>query len=187
MSDAESVRLDKYTLGTYSPGASLPKQILWYYLGTFLFSTSLIPASGLKCAILRWFGAEVGKGVCIKPHVKVKFPWKLEIGDHVWLGEGSWIDNVFPVQIGSHTCISQGVYLCTGNHDWSDPNFQLTAKAIVIGRGCWLAAKAVVGPGVNVGDGAVLGLGSVATKSLLPMTVYIGNPAEVLKSRKIRD
>lgn len=179
------MRLDSYATGSYSPGASLGKQLLWYYVGSPLFSTSWIPFSKFKCLILRLFGAIVGNGVNIKPNVKVKFPWRLALGDYVWLGENCWIDNVAFVTIDSHACISQDVYLCTGNHDWNDPNFRLMDKPIHIEEGCWIAARAVVGPGVTIGKGAVLGLGSVASRSLEPMTIYAGNPARAIKERQI--
>lgn len=179
------VRLDRYTLGDYTPGAPLWRQLLWYGLGAPLFRSYSLPASSLKVWLLRRFGATIGQGVRIKPGVQVKFPWRLQVGDHVWLGEGAWLDNVAPITIGDHVCISQAVYLCTGNHDWSDPHFQLRPAAITLEPGCWLGARAVVGPGVTVGTGAVLTLGSVATRDLDPMTIYVGNPAQPLKTRRM--
>ncbi len=170
------MRLDQYILGSYSPGASLLKQLLWFYVGDFFVQTPLIPSAKFKVAILRLFGANIGEGVNIKPFVKVKFPWRLTIHDYVWLGERCWIDNLAPVTIESHVCISQNVYLCTGNHDWSKPTFDLITSPIYIESGSWIGANAVVGPGVRISRGAVLGLGSVATQSLDPMTIYVGNP-----------
>jgi putative colanic acid biosynthesis acetyltransferase WcaF len=179
------MRLDKYTVGKYSPGAGLLKQIFWYYLGAPLVGSYVVTNSGFKCWILRRFGSQVGNGVRIKPGVKIKFPWRLIIGDFVWLGENSWIDNIAMVRIGDNCCISQDVYLCTGNHDWSDPNFQLKDAAIHIEEGCWIAAKAMVGPGVTIKKGAVLCLGGVACHSLESMKIYAGNPAQPIKDRKI--
>ncbi len=179
------MRLDKYTVGRYSPGASLWKQVAWYYLGSPLVSNYWIVNSSCKCALLRWFGAKVGTGVNIKPGVKIKFPWRLVVGDFVWLGENCWIDNVAMVTIDSHVCLSQDVYLCTGNHDWSSLSFELKDKPIHIESGCWIAARAVIGPGVTVGSGAVLGLGSVTGRSLEPMTIYAGNPAQPIKQRQV--
>jgi putative colanic acid biosynthesis acetyltransferase WcaF len=101
--------------------------------------------------------------VVIKPRVNVKFPWRLEIGDHSWIGEGAWIENLAPVVIGSHVCVSQGAYLCTGSHDWSRVTFDLVTKPIRIDDSAWICAKAVIAPGVTVGKGAVVGLGAVAT------------------------
>jgi putative colanic acid biosynthesis acetyltransferase WcaF len=179
------MRLDKYTVGMYSPGAPLWRQVAWYYLGSPLVSSYWVVGSGFKCWLMRYFGAQIGSGVRIKPGVRIKFPWRLVIGDFVWLGENCWIDNVAMVTIESHTCISQDVYLCTGNHDWSSPTFELRDSPIHIGEGCWIAARAMVGPGVKLGDGAVLCMGSVAGRSLAPMTIYAGNPAQPIKERRI--
>jgi putative colanic acid biosynthesis acetyltransferase WcaF len=180
------MRLDKYTVGEYSPGATLWQQVAWYYLGSPLVTSYWIVGSGFKCWVLRCFGAQVGAGVRIKPGLKVKFPWRLVVGDFVWLGENCWIDNVAMVTIDSHVCISQAVYLCTGNHDWSSPTFDLKDTPIHVGEGCWIAARASVGPGVTLGRGAVLCLGSVAGRSLEPMTIYAGNPAQPIKQRQLR-
>jgi putative colanic acid biosynthesis acetyltransferase WcaF len=181
------MRLDRYTVGSYSPGASFWRQILWYYLGSPLVTSYLIVGSGFKCWVLRCFGAQVGEGVRIKSGVRIKFPWRLAVGDFVWLGENCWIDNVAMVTIDSNCCISQDVYLCTGNHDWSDLNFQLKDAPIHLEQGCWIAARAIVGPGVTVGRGAVLGLGAVAGRSLEPMMIYAGNPAQIVSQRIIQE
>lgn len=178
------VQLDQYSLGTYSPGASLAKQLLWYSLGDPLVKTRLLPSS-FKVWLLRCFGTKIGQGVRIKPGVRIKFPWRLRIGNHCWIGENSWLDNVAPISLENHVCLSQNVYLCTGNHDWSHPQFQLRAAPIILETGCWIAAFAVVGPGVVVGTGAVLTLSSVAVTPLAPMTIYTGNPAVAVKPRNL--
>jgi putative colanic acid biosynthesis acetyltransferase WcaF len=179
------MRLDHYT--TYPATAPLWQQLLWYFFGDPLFRSRVLFFSGLKVWLLRRFGAEVGQGVRIKPCVRVKFPWRLTIGDHVWIGENAWIDNISQITIGDHVCISQEVYLCTGNHDWSDANFRLLTQPIVIHHQSWIAARAIVGAGVTVGQGAVLTMGSVTGRSLDPMTVYSGNPAQPVRVRKLAD
>lgn len=177
--------LDQYSPSNYTPGASFFKQLLWFYLGDFLVQTPLLPFSNLKAILLRSFGATVGQGVRIKPHVKIKFPWRLTLGDHTWLGEGLWIDNLAPVVIEDQVCLSQGTYLCTGNHDWSTATFDLRLAPIHIKRSSWIAAKAIIGPGVTVGEGAVLTIGSVTAQSLAPWTIYSGNPARAVKPRRL--
>ncbi|MDZ8236390.1 MAG: WcaF family extracellular polysaccharide biosynthesis acetyltransferase [Nostoc sp. ChiQUE01a] len=179
------MRLDSYTVGNYIPGAPYWKQLLWYFLGSPLVQSRLLPMSGLKVLLLRTFGAKIGQGVCIKPGVRIKFPWRLIVSDYVWIGEDAWIDNLALVTIESHVCLSQGVYLCTGNHDWNHPDFQLITAPIYIQQSSWIAAKAVIGPGVTVGRGAVLTLGGVASSSLESMTIYAGNPAQAIKQRKL--
>lgn len=179
------MQLDRYQIGSYTPGASLIKQILWYFIGDSLVRSRWLPFSGFKVAILRCFGAQIGQQVRIKPDVQIKFPWRLQVGDFVWLGERVWIDNLAPVTIESHVCISQEVYFCTGNHDWSDISFSLQTEEIYIERGSWIAARAAIAPGVKIGCGAVLSLGSIATHSLESMTIYTGNPAQPIKKRAI--
>ncbi|MEH2307049.1 WcaF family extracellular polysaccharide biosynthesis acetyltransferase [Nostoc sp.] len=179
------MRLSKYTVNDYTPGAPYWKQLLWYFIGSPLVESYWLPFSVFKIWVLRSFGAKVGQGVRIKPGVRVKFPWRLDIGDFVWIGENVWIDNLACVTIESHVCLSQMVYLCTGNHDWNHPDFQLIVAPINIQESSWIAAKSVIGPGVTVGRGAVLTLGGVAGKSLQPMTIYAGNPAQPIKQRKL--
>ena len=110
-------------------------------------------------------------------------PWRLEVGDHTWIGEGVWIDNLAEVRIGAHCCLSQGVYLCTGSHDWSKSTFDLITMPISIHDGAWICAQATIGPGVTVFEGAILGLGSVATSNLDAWGVYQGVPAMLRKWR----
>ncbi|MEL6456993.1 MAG: WcaF family extracellular polysaccharide biosynthesis acetyltransferase [Cyanobacteria bacterium J06621_15] len=178
------MRLNNYTLGNYTTGAPYIQQLLWYFIGSPLIESYWIPFSAIKVGILRFFGAKIGIGVRIKTGVRIKFPWRLIIGDHAWIGENTWIDNLDLVAIENHVCISQGVYLCTGNHDWNHPDFKLMTAPIHIQEGSWIAAKSIIGPGVTVGKGAVLGLGGVTGRSLEPMTIYSGNPAQAIKKRE---
>ncbi len=181
------MRLDRYTLGTYTPGAPYWQQLLWYFLGSPLVQSRWLAVSALKVWILRLFGAQIGQQVRIKPGLRVKFPWRLTVGDCVWIGEDAWLDNVAPITVEDHVCLSQAIYLCTGNHDWSHPDFRLIPAPIHIEQSSWIAAGAIIGPGVTVGRGAVLCLGSVAGRSLEPMTIYAGNPAQPIKQRVIKE
>jgi putative colanic acid biosynthesis acetyltransferase WcaF len=140
----------------------------------------------LKRWVLRRFGARVGRGVLIKPSVHVKYPWHLEVGDNVWIGERAWIDNFVSVRIASNAVVSQGVYLCTGNHDWSDPGMGLMVKPITVEQGAWVGAFARIAPGVTVGARAVVTLGSVLLKDAQPNGIYTGNPATLVGERAIR-
>ncbi len=178
------MRLDNYNLGSYAPGAAFWKQLLWYFVGSPLVTSYWLPMSSLKVFLLRAFGAKIGQGVRIKTGVRVKFPWRLTVGDYVWIGEDAWIDNLAYVTIESHVCLSQGIYLCTGNHDWNHPDFKLITAPIYIQEGSWIAAKAAIGPGVTIERGAVLTIGGVTGRSLEAMTIYAGNPAQPVKERK---
>ncbi len=179
------MRLDQYNNKNFSRGKPLWVEILWIIIQSF-FVSSWIPGSAHRKFLLKLFGAKIGKGVNIKPAIRVKFPWRLEIGDYTWIGESVWIDNLAQVFIGNHCCLSQGVYLCTGSHDWSSNKFDLIIKPIVILDHTWLGAKSVVCPGVKIEEGAVLSMGSVATNDLKAWRIYQGNPANPLKERLIK-
>jgi putative colanic acid biosynthesis acetyltransferase WcaF len=181
-----AVSLSHYQQGDYSPGALLIKQICWYFIGAPLVSSYWLPWSNFKVAVLRFFGAEIGDQVRIKPGVRIKFPWRLTIGNNVWIGEGAWLDNLAPITIEDDACISQSTYLCTGNHDWNSPTFRLQVAPITIKKMAWIAASAVIAPGVTIGEGTVVGIGSVVTQSLPRMRICAGNPAQIVKSRNIK-
>lgn len=177
------MRLSEYD-HCFDRGASATKMLLWVLLGSVLLESSL-PGKKWRGKLLQAFGATIGNGVVFKPNVRVKLPWRLTVGDYSWIGEGVWIDNLDEVVIGSNCCISQGVYLCTGSHDWSVETFDLITKPIHIKDCAWLCAKSVVGPGVTVNEGAVLSLGSVANSDLDALKVYSGSPADIKKERTI--
>jgi len=160
-------------------------EVLWHLLGMPIVRSHLIPFSALKVSVLRAFGAKLGKGVYLKPGLKVKFPWYLTVGEHCWLGEDLWIDNLAAVDIGSHACVSQGVYLCTGNHDWRTVNLKLLRKPIYIEPGAWVGARSVVCPGVVIGNSSVILAGSVVRKSVPAFEVHGGNPAVFVRPRPI--
>jgi putative colanic acid biosynthesis acetyltransferase WcaF len=176
--------LSRYDNRWYQPG-NAAKRILWYYTSLLFFQNGWFPFSSAKVFVLRLFGAKVGKGVLLKPYVSIKYPWKLHLGNHIWIGEKVWIDNLAPVSIGDHVCLSQEAYLLTGNHNYSLPHFDLIVKPISLEEGVWIGAKATVCPGVNCRSHAVLAVGSVATKDLEAYTIYQGNPAQKVKDRKM--
>ena len=135
--------------------------------------------------LLRLFGAKSGAQVLIKPKVNIKYPWLFEIGDHAWIGEKVWIDNLVQVSIGSHACISQGALLLTGNHNYKKSSFDLITGQIFIEDGAWVGAKAVICPGVRVSTHSIVTVGSVLTKSSSAYGIYQGNPAIKIKERQI--
>lgn len=157
-------------------------EVLWILCQTMLVDCWL-PGSRHRCWLLRLFGARIGQRVIMKPRVRIKFPWKLEIGDHAWIGEEVWIDNLAEVSIGPHSVISQGAYICTGSHDWTTEAFDLITKPVAIADQCWVAAFARLSPGVQMQQGSVLALGSVASGVLEAWTIYRGNPAAPLRHR----
>jgi putative colanic acid biosynthesis acetyltransferase WcaF len=177
------VDLSRYSVAHFDRGASAWWEALWLIVNLLLFQLCPLKLSGLKCVVLRLFGAKIGQGVSIKPQVKITFPWKLTVGNHVWLGEECWLLNLEHITIADNVCISQRAFLCTGNHNYKSPVFDLIVQPISIGDGAWIGAGALVGPGVKVGSHAVLTAGSVATDDLRPFGIYRGNPAIVVKER----
>jgi putative colanic acid biosynthesis acetyltransferase WcaF len=181
-----SISLAEFDNNWYKPGRSRPTRVLWFLVGLPILRSSILPFSSLRRCLLRIFGARIGRGTVIKPGVRVKYPWLFVVGDHCWIGEDCWIDNMGPVTLGNHVCMSQGAYVCTGNHDWSDPAFGLMVNSIQIRDGAWVGAKTVLAPGVAINECAVVAAGSVITRDVPPFEVHGGNPARFLRRREIK-
>ena len=178
------VNLRSYDNSWYSPGRSVVYRAAWLVLGSPLLRAAWMPSS-LRVNLLRLFGTRIGKRVVIKPGVIIKYPWHLSVADDCWIGENCWIDNLTTVRLGSNVCISQGAYLCTGNHDWSDPKFGLMIAPIHLMDGAWAGAKCILTPGTTLGEGAIAGAGSVVTGQIPDYHIYAGNPAIFIKRRTI--
>ena len=181
------VDLSRFENSWYDPGRGFVVRTVWHLMNALFLINPLNLSSGLKVIVLRLFGASIGEGVVIKPGVNVKYPWRLTIGDHTWIGENAWLDSLDHIRIGSHCCISQGVYFCTGNHDWTDPAFGLVIKPIVIEDGSWVGARATVLPGVTVASHSIVTAGTVMAKDTEANMIYAGNPPVVIKERVIRE
>jgi putative colanic acid biosynthesis acetyltransferase WcaF len=179
--------LSKFDNGWYHPGRPVIVRALWFLVNGLFFINPVLPFSGLKIILLRLFGARIGRQVVIKPGVNIKYPWRLQIGDHCWIGEKVWIDNLADVKIGNHVCLSQGAFLLTGNHNYKKPAFDLMTGEITLEDGVWIGAKSIVCPGVICYSHAVLSAGSVATKRLEAYGVYQGNPAIKIRERCASD
>ncbi len=177
--------LSKYDNSDYYPGASVFKRAIWYCINAFIFNSWLFPVSGVKTRILKLFGARVGAGVVIKPRVNIKYPWNLELGNYVWIGEDVWIDSLDKVVIGSNVCISQGAYLLTGNHNYKSASFDLMTNKISIDDGAWVGAKAVICPDAHVCESAIVTVGSVLIGKADEGGIYQGNPAQYVRARKV--
>jgi putative colanic acid biosynthesis acetyltransferase WcaF len=179
------MRLEDFKNDNFDRGRSGLVEAAWRIIEGLLLN-SWLPGSTWRVWLLSRFGATMGQGVVIKPYVRVKFPWRLRIGDHSWVGESVWIDNLAEVSIGNNCCISQGTYLCTGSHRWDKETFDLETRPIVIEDHCWVGAMARVGPGLTIAEGAVLTMGSTATSDLDAGWVYGGAPALALKRRETK-
>jgi len=180
--------LSKYDNSAYQLGKNALIRFLWYFTNVLFFINPLNPVSSLKVFLLRLFGAKVGKGVVIKPSVNIKYPWRLKIGDYAWIGENVWIDNLADVEIGAHSCLSQGAMLLCGNHNYKKQTFDLITGEITLEEGVWIGAKAVVTPGVYCKSHMVLSVNSVLTeKETEAYMIYSGNPAKAVRKREIQE
>jgi len=180
-----NVNLSKFNNSWYDPGRSFIIRAFWYVLNVLLMKNHLNPSSEIKVFLLKLFGAKIGKGVVCKPGIDIKYPWNVEIGDYTWIGENAWLDSLDKIRIGNNVCISQGAYLCTGNHDYKKETFDLIVSPITIEDGVWVGAKAIVCPGVTLKTHSVLTSGTVVTSDAEPYTIYQGNPSRPIRKRII--
>ncbi len=163
---------------------SLIKRILWLLIGKNILS-SFFPGTIWRKFLLRIFGAKIGKGGRLKPNIQVTYPWNLKIGDYCWIGEKVWIDNLEKVELGDNVCISQNAYLCTGNHNFKAPYFDLLLGEIIICSEAWIAANTTIGPKTYIGERAILTLGSVVTGRIEANEIFQGNPAKSIGKKRL--
>lgn len=156
---------------------------LWWTVQSTLFSMSPQFLYGFRRFLLRLFGAQIGKGVLIRPTARVTYPWFLEIGDHAWIGDDTVLYNLAPIRIGSHVALAHGVYVCTGFHEIDKPSFDIGAAAVVIEDEAWLANDSFISPGVTIGQGAVIGARSTVLKDMPAGMVCVGHPCRPVRPR----
>lgn len=176
-------RLDKFSVpGDFRGRPALFVQ-LWWLVQASLFAWSPQFLYGWRRFLLRAFGAQVGKGVLIRPTARITYPWKVEIGDYSWIGDDVTIYSLSEIHIGAHSVVSQKSYLCAGSHDYNDHTFPLTGAKIHIGNHCWLATDVYVAPGITINDGCIIGARSSVFKDLPGMSICVGSPARMIKTR----
>lgn len=187
MADGLQVRVDKALCP--SPHSFLNKlgRVLWGLAWLLLFRPVPRPLHLWRRGVLRLFGARLGANCRIDPSVLIWAPWNLELGDEVALGHHVDCYNVARVRVGSHATVSQYAFLCSATHDITDPHMRLVSAPIEIGDQAWVCAGAFVGPGIQVGRGAVVAARAVVVKDVAPWAVVGGNPARFLKERVLRD
>lgn len=156
----------------------------WGICWLLLFRPSPRPLHAWRALLLRAFGARLGRQVHIYPRVSIWAPWNLRCEDLAAVADGAVIYNPAVVELGSHSVVSQEAYLCGASHDPHDPAFPMVWQPIRIGAYAWVCARSTVQMGVTVGEGAVLGLGAIATRDLEPWTIYAGTPARRIGARR---
>jgi len=160
------------------------RRLVWTVVWATLFRLTPVPFHNLRCALLRMFGARIGRSNFIYPSARIWAPWLLETEEVVTLGPRAEVYNPGGVKLGHHTIVSQDAYLCGATHDYNSAAFTYLAKEIRTEPFVWICARAIVLPGVSCGEGSVLGAGGVVSRKMEPWTVYAGNPAVPVRKRE---
>ena len=171
------------------PSFSLRNRVfraVWGIVWAVFASWTPPPMRSWRRFLLKLFGARMGALTDVRGSATVWYPPHLHMADRAVLADRVNCYNMAPISLGEEALVSQGAHLCAGSHDISTPEFQLFARPIAIEARAWIAAEAFVGPGVTVGEGAVLGARAVTFVSLEPWGVYTGNPARLLKRRVLK-
>lgn len=175
------MRLRDYTTEGFDRGQPIWFEALWFLAKCIFFLNPIPWPSRLRVALLRAFGAKIGQGVVVRSQVNISFPWRLTVGDDVWIGEEILILSLAQVTLESNVCLSQRAFLCTGSHRFRGPNFNLVTKPITVRSRSWVAAQAFIGPGVEIGEGSLVSAGSIVLENVPPNTMVRGNPATPVK------
>ena len=181
--------LDPDSAGTLAGGPSFSRRHRLYravfgVVWALLAAWTPPPLFGWRRVILRAFGANISPTARVYGSTRIWFPAYLEMADYSVLGRRVNCYAMDRITLGRHAVVSQDAELCAGKHLVDDPRNRLVTRPISIGPTAWIAAGAFVGPGVEIGEGAVLGARGVAMSNLKPWTIYAGNPAQILRKRK---
>ena len=158
-------------------------RLVWIVAWALLARWTPPAARRWRILLLKLFGARISWSANVYASARIWYPPNLEMRSRSTLGPGAICYCMAAIRIGDHAIVSQRAHLCAGTHDINSPTFQLFALPITIGDHAWIAAEAFVGPGIEVGEGAVLGARGVASRSLPAWTVSAGNPARFIRER----
>lgn len=161
-------------------------RVVWAIVWLLLARFTPPPLHAWRRLILRAFGAKVGQGARVHGSAEIWLPANLTLGDQVLIGPGARLYNQGAITIGARSVVSQRAFLCASSHDVSDPHFQLVLRPIAVGQRCWIAAEAFVGPGVSIGDCAVVAARAALFEDADAHVIYGGNPARPLRQRALR-
>jgi putative colanic acid biosynthesis acetyltransferase WcaF len=166
-------------------GRSRLVEALWVLTKCAFFVTPLPWPNALKRALLRMFGAQIGAGVILRPGVNIHFPWRLKVGNHCWIGDGTQLLNIAPITFEDHVALAHQVYVAAGGHDIRSATMAPKHAPVLVKTGTWIASRAFVGPGVTIHERCVIGAGAVVVKDVGPDVVVGGSPARVIGPRVI--
>ena len=174
------------TFSSEGPSFSLRNRfarVLWHFIWISLFRPTPPPMHSWRCWLLRLFGARIASGCHVYSQVRIWAPWNLSMAQKACLGPRVNCYSMAPIVLGERVVVSQGVHLCTGTHNYNLVSFPLVSEPIIIGSDAWICSEAFIGPGVEIGEGAVIGARSVVMKSQPCWMVCAGNPSRPLKPR----
>lgn len=176
--------LSRFSVPPGSRGRSAAFVQLWWIVQALFVRPTPQVMYGWRRCVLRLFGAKIGQGVLIRSSVQITYPWKVEIGDHAWIGDHVELYSIADIRIGRSAVVSQYSYICTATHDHKDIAFPLRAAPVVISDEAWVAAGCYVAPGVTIGRGAVAGARSVVLEDVPAAAIVVGHPARIVGTRQ---
>ena len=179
-------KLAKFKLPKYFRGQNGFTVQFWWLVQSTLFSMSPQCMYSWRNWLLKLFGAKVGKGVIIRPTVRITYPWKISIGNHSWIGDHAELYSLGEINIGSNSVISQNSYLCAASHDYAKETFDIYAKKITIEDEVWVASDVFVAPGVTIKKGAVIGARSTVLNDMPEGMICYGYPCKPIKPRTVK-
>ncbi len=171
---------------TESPRSALEQLLgaLWSVVWCIFCRWTPKPFNKWRIVWLKLFGAHIADKCFVHQRANITIPWNLTMHEGACIGDSATIYNYATVELGVLSVVAQECYLCTASHNFDLAEFPLTTANITVGAHAFLGARAFVLPGVIIGEGAVLGACSVATKDIQPWTVNVGNPCKQITSRK---
>ncbi|MBX3097427.1 MAG: hypothetical protein KF812_11240 [Fimbriimonadaceae bacterium] len=181
------VRNDLFDKGDFVRGKPFLVEVVWYFVKMGFFLSAFPWPSRLKATLLRLFGAKVGAGLYIRPRVNIHMPWKLVIGDHVWIGERCELLNLEQLELEDHVSLGHDVFLAAASHNIRSRTMAYANKPILIKRGTWVASRTFVGAGVTVGENCVIGAGAAVVRDVPDNSIVVPSPSTILKERVLSD
>ncbi|MFH2085496.1 MAG: acyltransferase, partial [bacterium] len=152
-----------------------------------LHITTWIPLHSLRNWIWQLFGLKLGAGSTLHTGVRVFDPRNIRVGEGTIIGFSCFLDGRDQVTIGNHTDIASEVMIYSSEHDLSSPEFSAVSSPVRIGSYVFIGPRAIILPGVTIGDRAVVGAGAVVTKDVGPGTIVGGVPAKLIGERTLKN
>ena len=181
-----SHRTDLFSSKNYADKKPLLVVMAWAIVRVLFFLSPLPWPSALKASLLRIFGAKIGSSLYIRPRVYIHFPWKIQIGDHCWIGERCEIYNFEMVTMEDYSALAHDVFLAAASHDIRSISLKYKNRPITIEKGVWIASRAFIHGGVTIGEGSIVGAGCIVSSSIEPRTI-LKPPEPIVYSTRIID